>query len=109
MSGYDKCDKQYTYKPLTRLGRRKKRRYWNGYIDDIMSDKIQRTSTRLHEEMLTYVETKRKEEGVAYSGKNLPSVRQVASYLHYSQKYEKTTQPRRGPHNKWEWVIKSDI
>ena len=109
MSGFDECNKQYTYKPLSRLGRRKKRRYWNKFIDEIMSDKLERTSTRIHEELLTYVRTKSKKEGKAYSGKNLPSIRQVASYLHYSMKYDKTTQPKRGPHNRWLWVMKDDV
>ena len=109
MSGFEECNKQYTYKPLTRLGRRKKRRYWNKFVDEIMSDRVERTSTRLHEELLDYAEKHKKKAKTYATWRNLPSSRQVASYLHYSKKYDKTEQPRRGPHNKWTWVMKDDV
>ena len=106
MSG---SNEEMQFKPLTRLGRRKKNRYWSKYIDTIMADGNARTSSRIHAEMLTYVKNKCKEEGRAYSGKNLPSVRQVAAHLTYSEKYSKERLPNKGLKYKCEWRIIDDV
>ena len=97
------------FKLLTRAGRRKKNRYWAKYVEAVMADGAARTSARIHEEMLTYVKDKCKEEGRAYSGKNLPTVRQVASHLTYSGKYSKHRIPCKGLHYKCEWRLINDV
>lgn len=83
------------------LKKRKKVRIWHSYVDEIMSDGQAKSSRDLYNKLIDYMRSPDK-RGQPRTGKNIPHISHVTTYLSGSPKFTKVDPNTRNII--WEWV-----
>ena len=79
----------------------KKKRIWHRYVDEIMSDEQARGSKEIYNKLLDYMRSPR-EDGRPRSGRNIPNMNSLTSYLKGSSKFANVGNT--GRNVVWKWV-----
>tara|TARA_R100000664_G_C2753772_1_gene141230 strand:- start:2411 stop:2680 length:270 start_codon:yes stop_codon:yes gene_type:complete len=79
----------------------KKKRIWYRYVDEIMSDGQARNSKEIYNKLLDYMRSP-DASGRSRSGRNIPNVNSLTSYLKGSSKFANVDNI--GRNVVWEWV-----
>jgi hypothetical protein len=79
----------------------KKKRIWHRYVDEIMSDEQARDSKEIYNKLLDYMRSPR-DDGRPRSGRNIPNMNSLTSYLKGSSKFANVDNT--GRNVVWKWV-----